>query len=199
MSTWKRAMHFLGLIEDYDEEYADVPVGDPAGMPPLAPEPPAAPRPEPSNVRRLAAGGSDLPPGGGFGDPAPPTAPIPTPPTGPMASGSVNVLTPEGQVPVHEQPNAPRPADRVHITSPTTFNDVEEVGSRFRDGIPVLMNLQAASENVAKRLLDFASGLIYGLDGRIERTGDRIFLLTPAGVTVSPDERGRLADRGLVS
>lgn len=88
------------------------------------------------------------------------------------------------------------PTAKVHLTDPTTFNDVEEVGDRFRNGIPVIMNLAGASESVAKRLLDFASGLIYGLDGRIERVGDRVFLLTPLGVDVSSEERRRLSERG---
>jgi cell division inhibitor SepF len=85
---------------------------------------------------------------------------------------------------------------KVHLTEPTTFNDVEEVGENFRNGVPVIMNLAGASENVAKRLLDFASGLIFGLDGRIERVGDRVFLLTPSGVDVSTEERRRLTERG---
>ena len=84
----------------------------------------------------------------------------------------------------------------VHVTTPTTFNDVEEVGERFRGGVPVIINLASASEGVAKRMLDFASGLIYGLDGRIERVGDRVFLLTPAGTDVSTEERERLSERG---
>jgi cell division inhibitor SepF len=86
--------------------------------------------------------------------------------------------------------------NKVHLTDPTTFNDVEEVGEHFRNGVPVIMNLAGASESVAKRLLDFASGLIFGLDGRIERVGDRVFLLTPAGVEVSTEERRRLTERG---
>lgn len=88
------------------------------------------------------------------------------------------------------------PSSKVHVTDPTTFNDVEEVGVHFRDGVPVIMNLAGASESVAKRLLDFASGLIFGLDGRIERVGDRVFLLTPVGVEVSTEERRRLSERG---
>jgi cell division inhibitor SepF len=84
----------------------------------------------------------------------------------------------------------------VHVTNPTTFNDVEEVGEHFRDGVPVIMNLAGASESVAKRMLDFASGLIYGLHGRIERVGDRVFLLTPEGVEVSTEERRQLSERG---
>jgi cell division inhibitor SepF len=85
---------------------------------------------------------------------------------------------------------------KVHLTDPTTFNDVEEVGENFRNGVPVIMNLAGAGESVAKRLLDFASGLIFGLDGRIERVGDRVFLLTPLGVEVSTEERRRLSERG---
>jgi cell division inhibitor SepF len=84
----------------------------------------------------------------------------------------------------------------VHYTAPMTFNEVEEVGDRFRNDIPVIMNLAGASESVAKRVLDFASGLIYGLDGRIERVGDRVFLLTPRGVEFSTEERRKLSERG---
>jgi len=90
----------------------------------------------------------------------------------------------------------PMTGNKVHLTEPSTFNDVEEVGENFRNGVPVIMNLAGASESVAKRLLDFASGLIFGLDGRIERVGDRVFLLTPAGVEVSTEERRRLSERG---
>jgi cell division inhibitor SepF len=93
--------------------------------------------------------------------------------------------------PVRAVPNA-----AVHLTAPTTFNDVEEVGARFRSGVPVIMDLADASETVAKRVLDFASGLIYGLEGRIERVGDRVFLLTPLGVEVSSEERRKLSARG---
>jgi cell division inhibitor SepF len=85
---------------------------------------------------------------------------------------------------------------KVHLTTPTTFNDVEEVGVNFRNGVPTIMNLQGASESVAKRLLDFASGLIFGLEGRIERVGDRVFLLTPVGVEVSTEEKRKLTERG---
>jgi len=184
-------MSFLGLVEEYEDDYADLPTGEPMGGPPLAGDAPAAPRPEPSNVRRI-------PPAGEPDDlsmAVPPTGPASTP--APVApTGTVNVLGGPTEAP--PEPAGPRQADRVHVTSPTTFNDVEEVGANFRDDVPVLMNLQGASETVAKRMLDFASGLIYGLDGSIERTGERIFLLTPSDVEVAADERARLRDRGLV-
>lgn len=204
---WKRAMHFLGLVEEYDDDYNDMPTAEPMGAPPLSAEPPAAPRSEPSNVRRIPTAGSmddDMAPAGmgssgmgssgmGSSGTGPASSPAPVAPT-----GTVNVLGgPRAEEP--PAPSGPRVADHVHITSPSTFNDVEEVGENFRDRVPVLMNLQGASETVAKRLLDFASGLIYGLDGRIERKGDRIFLLTPADVEISAGELSRLQDRGLTS
>ncbi|HUG86884.1 MAG TPA: cell division protein SepF [Euzebya sp.] len=187
---WKRTLHFLGLVEDYEDEYAEVGVGDPMGAPPLGGEPPAAPRPEPSNVRRIPTAGSmeeAVPP-------RPASAPAPVAP-----SGTVNVLGGPSTQPPPARPSGPRVIEHVHVTSPTAFNDVEEVGERFRDGTPVLMNLQGASEPVAKRLLDFASGLIYGLDGSIDRTGDRIFMLTPGDITIADGEMDRLRSRGLVS
>ena len=160
-SAWKKTLAFLGLVEDYDEEYAEYPEEQGARPGGAA----AAGRAEPSNVRRLD---NSRPP-------EPPTA--------------------RGERPREAAVQAVSSA-KVHLTNPTTFNDVEEVGARFRNGIPVIMNLAGANEAVAKRLLDFASGLIYGLEGRIERVGDRVFLLTPLGVEVSSEERRRLGERG---
>lgn len=162
MSTmWKRALTYLGLVEeDYEDDYADIPDDDrPPQRVMTAPAPP--PRSEPSNVRRIT-----------------PSRPMAEP--APAPSSSVRPVS----------------GGKVHVTNPTTFNDVEEVGENFRNGVPVIMNLQGASESVAKRMLDFASGLIYGLSGRIERVGDRVFLLTPSGVDVSTEERRRLTERG---
>ena len=196
-SMWKRTLHFLGLVEDYEDEFAEVPA-EPGQAPMMGAPPvdPALPRPEQSNVRRIPPAGGPQPPGQpGMFQPAPvgggmgmgalpggvaggPMAGTSAPSTGPSAS--VRTVSPHS----------------VHLTNPSTFNDVEEVGERFRGGTPVIMNLQGASEGVAKRLLDFASGLIYGLDGRIERVGDRVFLLTPMGVDVSTEERARLSERG---
>lgn len=111
---------------------------------------------------------------------------------------NVRRIAPSRAEPPSRQAVAVRPVSSgtVHVTDPTTFNEVEEVGDRFRNGVPVIMNLAGASEAVAKRLLDFASGLIFGLDGRIERVGDRVFLLTPMGVEVSTEERRKLTERG---
>jgi cell division inhibitor SepF len=74
------------------------------------------------------------------------------------------------------------PAAAIHRAEPKRFNDAREIGERFRQGIPVIMNLQAGDDTVARRLVDFASGLVFGLDGKIEMVASRVYLLTPADV-----------------
>jgi len=87
-------------------------------------------------------------------------------------------------------------AGKVHIIEPTGFNDVEEIGDKFKADIPVIVNLQAMEVDTARRLIDFAAGLTFGLDGRIQPVADKVFLLTPANVEVSAEERRRLQERG---
>ena len=165
-SMWQRTLTFLGLVEEPYDDDYDLPPEDLG--PPRRERPLVEPvRQERSNVRTIA-------------------------PARTMASPPEDLsprLEPTGSV-------RPVPSSKVHVTNPTTFNDVEEVGVNFRNGVPTIMNLAGASESGAKRLLDFASGLIFGLDGRIERVGDRVFLLTPVGVDVSTEERRRLTERG---
>src|SRR6266581_2313125 len=71
-----------------------------------------------------------------------------------------------------------------------------ELGDRFRGGIPVIMNLQSTEDQTARRLVDFASGLVFGLGGKIETVANRVYLLTPANVEVSAEERERLREGG---
>ena len=86
---------------------------------------------------------------------------------------------------------------RFHLVSPTAFNDAQEIGDKFREGFSVIMNLQAAEPELSRRLVDFASGLAYGLGGSMQPAAERVFLITPAGVAVSAEERRRfLEDRG---
>jgi cell division inhibitor SepF len=86
---------------------------------------------------------------------------------------------------------------RFHLVQPTSFNDAQEVGDKFKDGFSVLMNLSAADPELSRRLIDFASGLAYGLNGAMQPVADRVFLMTPAGVQVSAEERRRfLEERG---
>jgi cell division inhibitor SepF len=90
-----------------------------------------------------------------------------------------------------------RPATvSIHRAEPKRFNEAREIGERYRQGVPVIMNLQGADDAVARRLVDFASGLVFGLDGKIEMVASRVYLLTPANVEVSAEERERIVEGG---
>ena len=84
----------------------------------------------------------------------------------------------------------------IHRSEPRRFNDARDIGERYRQGVPVIMNLQGADDPVARRLVDFASGLVFGLDGKIEMVASRVYLLTPANMEVSAEERERLVEGG---
>ena len=90
----------------------------------------------------------------------------------------------------------PAPATTIHKSEPKRFNDARELGDKFRDGIPVIMNLGSTEDSTARRLVDFASGLVFGLGGKIETVANRVYLLTPADVEVSAEERERLREGG---
>lgn len=184
---WKRTLSFLGLLGGYDDEYDDVVYDELYYDEPAAPPQASAAggRDEPTNVRRIAPA-APASRSSGYGRQDGPTERHER--LGPRDGGSSRDAGRDSGRSVR--------ASTVHVTNPTTFNDVEEVGEKFRSGVPVIMNLASASESVAKRLLDFASGLIFGLDGRIERVGDRVFLLTPVGTEVSSEERNRLSESG---
>ena len=85
---------------------------------------------------------------------------------------------------------------RVHFVAPKSFNDVQDVADKFKDQIPVILNLQGTDTDLAKRLIDFSSGLTYALDGGMQRIADKVFLLTPHNVEVSAEERARLVEKG---
>lgn len=104
---------------------------------------------------------------------------------------------PRREAVVKALPNTRGQPSRFHLVMPTAFNDAQEVGDKFRDGVSVLMNLQTADVDLARRLVDFASGLAYGLGGTMQPVADKVFLITPAGVQVSAEERRRfLEERG---
>jgi cell division inhibitor SepF len=87
-------------------------------------------------------------------------------------------------------------AVKVHLIVPRSFNDAQTIADRFKDAIPVIVNLQSADVELSKRLIDFSSGLTYALDGSMQRVADKVFLLTPRNVEVSAEEKARLLDRG---
>jgi cell division inhibitor SepF len=91
--------------------------------------------------------------------------------------------------------DAPSPA-KVHLVVPRTFNDAKQIADRFKAEIPVILNLQGADTELSKRLIDFASGLTYALDGSMQRVADKVFLLTPRDVELSAEERARAMERG---
>jgi len=172
--SWHRALVYFGLAEDHEHEHLD-------------PEPTAGPAPETQledryrerpNVRRLSSRRrrdeiDDI-----FADDEPtgrPTA----------------VLRP-----VAGRGNG-RPEDvRVHLVVPRSFNDAQQVADRFKDAIPVILNLQGSETDLSKRLIDFASGLTYALDGGMQRIADKVFMLTPRNVQISAEERARLIEKG---
>jgi cell division inhibitor SepF len=91
----------------------------------------------------------------------------------------------------------PRPARvEVHLVIPKNFNDAQQVADKFKVDVPVILNLQSSETELAKRLIDFCSGLTYALDGGMQRVGEKIFLLTPRNVEVSAEERARLIEKG---
>jgi cell division inhibitor SepF len=85
---------------------------------------------------------------------------------------------------------------QVHLVVPKSFNDAQQVADRFKETIPVILNLQGTDVDLSKRLIDFASGLTYALDGGMQRIADKVFLLTPRNVEVSAEERARLIEKG---
>ena len=96
---------------------------------------------------------------------------------------------------------ASRPANgrgdvRVHLVAPSSFNDAKDVADKFKDAIPVIINLQAVDAALSVRFVDFTSGLTYALDGGMQRIADKVFLLTPRNVEVSAEQRAELIEKG---
>jgi len=84
----------------------------------------------------------------------------------------------------------------VNLIVPRSFNDAQQIADKFKGTVPVILNLQSADTDLSKRLIDFASGLTYALDGGMSRIADKVFLLTPRNVEVSAEERARLLEKG---
>ncbi len=87
-------------------------------------------------------------------------------------------------------------AVKVHLVLPRSFNDAQQIADKFKHSIPVILNLQSADAELSKRLIDFASGLTYALDGGMQRVADKVFLLTPRNVEVSAEQRAQMLERG---
>jgi cell division inhibitor SepF len=169
-SMWRRAMLYLGLGPD--EEYEDYEVEEPQ---------PARPARHPA-----------------------PQPVMETPDV--QVTGTVRTLTPQ-PVETFVQPVRARtavvrpvpvtPNAKPHVVAPASFNEAQEVADTYKANTPVIVNLQDADRELSRRLIDFASGLCYGLGGTMERVANQVYLLTPSNVELSAEERRRLHERGL--
>ena len=126
------------------------------------------------------------------------------------AAGSVSAVRPlsrETSDPSNGVTVTPRPAvvrpiasmqsAKVHVVAPSKFADAQEIGDRFKNGQPVIVNLQANDRELSRRMIDFCSGVTYALAGSMDKVADQVFLLTPSNVEVSAEEKRRLQERGL--
>lgn len=194
---FKKALIYLGLGPD--EEYEQYDDFAPAGA--AAPEEPrpvvravsdTPARPASSTVRAIPSTPAS---GAGVGtvrvvpieDPAPATesaapAPAADPAAGMPADGASAIRI------VDAAPSKP------HAITPTSFNEAQGIGDRFKSGQPVIVNLQGVERDLRRRLVDFASGLCYALGGKMDRVADQVYLLTPADVEVSSDDTRRALD-----
>jgi cell division inhibitor SepF len=164
--SWHRALVYFGLAEEYHDDYEEDEV-------PYEQETADRYRERP-NVRRLSARRrrddfDDI-----FAEDEPRGRP--TTALRPVARGNGDV--------------------RVHLVIPKSFNDAQQIADKFKDSIPVILNLQGAETDLSKRLIDFASGLTYALDGGMQRIADKVFMLTPRNVEISAEERARLIEKG---
>ena len=184
-SMWRRAMLYLGLGPD--DEYDDY---DPVD--------------EPAQDRHVPAAGSNRYPAGaareseGEREPTPSGsvrtigAPSPVRPQA-TASGADPAEHPRTAV---VRPLQPVSSAKPHVVAPTSFNQAQEVADKLKANQPVIVNLQNVERDLSRRIIDFASGLCYGIGGQMERVANQVFLLTPSNVEVSPEERRRLQEHG---
>ncbi|MFD0419798.1 MULTISPECIES: cell division protein SepF [Streptomyces] len=135
-------------------------------------------------------------------EPAPRAASLPAESGRPARIAPVASITPERQ---SLEKNAPvimpkvvseREPYRITTLHPRTYNEARTIGEHFREGTPVIMNLTEMDDTDAKRLVDFAAGLVFGLHGSIERVTQKVFLLSPANVDVTAEDKARIAEGG---
>jgi cell division inhibitor SepF len=167
--SWHRALVYFGLAEEYHDDYDDEPLG--AGAEPDV-EDRYRERPNVRRLRRRRDEFDDI-----FAEDEQPRARSAT------ALRSVRAGNGNGDV-------------RVHLVVPKSFNDAQQIADRFKDSVPVILNLQSSETELSKRLIDFASGLTYALDGGMQRIADKVFMLTPRNVEISAEERARLIEKG---
>lgn len=172
---WRRTMVYLGLVDD--EEYDEY---EPYEEPP-PPAPVATPRPAPRRTVTTTEPAFE---------PEPPSGGVRTLPREPDSGVTI-------QRPAVVRPISASQHPKVHVVAPGGFNDAQEIGDKLKANQPVIVNLQGVNRDLSRRLIDFASGLTYGLGGQMERVAEQVFLLTPSNVEVPAEEKRRLQERGL--
>ncbi|MBF4137022.1 MULTISPECIES: cell division protein SepF [Streptomyces] len=188
---------YLGLVED-----------DGYDGPGFDPDDEFEPEPEPERDRRRPAPAHQEPAEEPVRAPQPPAqrerepVPLPAESGRPARIAPVASITPERQ---SLEKNAPvimpkvvseREPYRITTLHPRTYNEARTIGEHFREGTPVIMNLTEMDDTDAKRLVDFAAGLVFGLHGSIERVTQKVFLLSPANVDVTAEDKARIAEGG---
>ena len=174
-NVWNRALVYFGIAEedeDWDDDYSAE----------TSLERSYSERP---NVRRLHRPRQKQEEFDDWSDSEQPTA-KPAPSSGRR----------QGRAPLEAVAASVPGAQKVHLVIPRGFNDAQSIADRFKDSVPVILNLQSADPELAKRLIDFSSGLTYALNGSMQRVADKVFLLTPRNVELSAEERARIAERG---
>jgi cell division inhibitor SepF len=174
---WRRTLVYFGIAED-DEPYDEETLSSSDEL-----EASYSERPTVKKVERVGRSGSKRRGSADFDD---------------IFSDEDNFRTQRSNV-IRPVP-VPTPVERgpvkVHLVVPKNFNDAQLIADKFKADIPVILNLQACDTELSKRLIDFASGLTYALEGGIERVADKVFLLTPKNVEVSAEEKQRLMEKG---
>jgi len=201
-TMWRKAMLYLGLGPD--EEYDDYDAGydDPA---PSRPAPRAGGTAAPSYPSGSSVSASYPDEQGGAVRPLGPSRAAEPQAndfaTQVGAAGGIGAVTPAGGLGGRSRTTVVRPmpvasSARPRLVVPSSFNQAQELADTFKGNQPVVMNLRHADREVARRLIDFSSGLCYGLGGRMEKLDGQVYLLSPANIEVTEDERTRLRDRG---
>jgi len=177
MGFMHRVKVMLGLADDYDEYDDEYYEEDEAAeeYPTRAPSAPAGPYAADSTTVRRVSREPDI-------ARAREAAPV---------LRSVPVAAPAA--------GAPAPQVRIHTVEPRSFSEAQSIADKFRAGQPVIMNLAVTDSDLARRLLDFASGLTYGLGGGLQKVSDKVFMLSPANVDVGAVDKSRMRDSGLFS
>ena len=189
MSVFRRAMVYLGLVDDdYDDygAYEDPQAGLQQPAPVGVPQQPAV-QPGPTGAVGRPSRTPEV------YDPSPVSGIRPLPRDD--SSGSVSVVTPRPAPVVRAI--TPEKAAKVHVVEPADFGEAKEIGDRFKAGQPVIVTLQGRPDDLRRRLVDFCSGVVYVLDGSMKQVTRGVYLLTPSNVEVSAEEKRRLQEQGL--